>query len=259
MAGTTLWKGYVHFGDTDVPVKLRASVREERIQFHLLHKRDGARLRQQMVCAYEKKPVPGKEQTKGFELEEGKYLLIDPEEVEQTAPESSRMIEVHEFVKTGQVDSLLLDRLYYLEPDLADIRGPEFNALVKALEELHVAGICTWTMRKRSYLGALQVRGKTLRLSTLRYADELILPTSLNLQKVPLSDKELKIGMELLEKLTAPFAPEKFQNEHQEKLREMIAKKARGEKILILPPRRLEPTESDQLLQALEASLRKAA
>jgi len=130
---------------------------------------------------------------------------------------------------------------------------------VKALEELHVAGICTWTMRKRSYLGALQVRGKTLRLSTLRYADELIQPTSLNLQKVPLSDKELKIGMELLEKLTAPFAPEKFQNEHQEKLREMIAKKARGEKILILPPRRLEPTESDQLLQALEASLRKAA
>jgi len=114
VAGTTLWKGYVHFGDTDVPVKLRASVREERTQFHLLHKRDGARLRQQMVCAYEKKPVPGEEQAKGFELEEGKYLLIDPEEVEQTAPESSRMIEVHEFVKTGQVDSLLLDRLYYL-------------------------------------------------------------------------------------------------------------------------------------------------
>ena len=259
MAGATIWKGFIHFGDTDVPVKLHSAVREERIQFHLLHARDQARLRQQMVCALEKQPVPAEEQTKGFEVEDGKYIIVDPAELDRTAPESSRMIEVHEFVRTGQIDPIFLDRLYYLEPDLADIRGTEFNTLVKALEELHVAGICTWTMRKRSYLGALQVRGKTLRLSTLRYADELIQPTSLNLQKVPLSDKELKIGMELLEKLTAPFAPEKFQNEHQEKLREMIAKKARGEKILILPPRRLEPTESDQLLQALEASLRKAA
>jgi DNA end-binding protein Ku len=133
MAGATIWKGYIHFGDADVPVKLHTAVREDRLQFHLLHRRDGARLRQQMVCAYEKKPVPGEEQTKGFEVEEGKYLLIDPAELEQTAPQSSRMIEVHEFVKTGQIDPLFLDRLYYLEPDLADIRGEGFNALIKAL------------------------------------------------------------------------------------------------------------------------------
>ena len=259
MAGATIWKGYLHFGDTDVPVKLHTAVKEEQIQFHLLHRRDRVRLRQQMVCAYEKQPVPAEEQSKGFEVEEGKYIIVDPAELEQTAPESSRMIEVHEFVKTGQIDPIFLDRLYYLEPDIADIQGKGFNALLKALKELDVAGICTWIMRKRAYFGALLARGKMLRLNTLRYADEVIPVGSLELQDVPLSEKELKIGSELIEKLTVPFEPQKFENEHQKKLQDMIEKKARGEKIAVLAPRRLKPTESDQLLEALEASLKKAA
>jgi DNA end-binding protein Ku len=259
MAGATIWKGYIHFGDTDVPVKLHTAVREERIQFHLLHRRDQARLRQQMVCAYEKQPVPAEEQSKGYEMEDGKYVIVDPAELEQTAPESSRMIEVHEFVKTGQIDPILLDRLYYLEPDIQDVHGKGYNALVKALKELEVAGICTWIMKKRSYFGTLQARGKMLRLNTLRYADEVIPAGSLELQDVALSEKELKIGSELIEKLTVPFEPRKFENEHQKKLQEMIEKKARGEKIAVLVPKRLKPTESDQLLQALEASLKKAA
>ena len=259
MAGATIWKGFIHFGDTGVAVKLHSAVREERVQFHLLHRPDRVRLRQQMVCAYEKLPVPAEEQAKGFEVEEGKYLLVDPAELEQTAPESNRMIEVHEFVKTGQIDPLFHDRLYYLEPDVGDIQGKGFNALVKVLEELDVVGICTWTMRKRSYFGGLQARGKTLRLNTLRYADEVVPAESLELEDVPLSEKELKIGSELIEKLTAPFEPAKFEDEHQKKLRDMIEKKARGEKIAVLPPRRLRPTESDKLLQTLEASLKRAA
>jgi len=259
MPGATIWKGYIHFGDTNVSVKLHAAVREEGIQFHLLHRRDRVRLRQQMVCAYEKHPVPPEEQCKGFEVEDGKYVIVDPAELEQTVPEGNRMIEIHEFVKTEQIDPVFLDRLYYLKPDVSNIQGKGFNALVKVLKELDVAGICTWIMRKRSYFGALQARGKTLRLSTLRYADEVIPVGSLELQDVPLSEKELKIGSELIEKFTVPFEPGKFENEHQKKLQEMIEKKARGEKIVVLPPRRLKPTESDQLLRVLEASLKKAA
>jgi DNA end-binding protein Ku len=242
-----------------VPVKLHTAVKEERIQFHLLHRRDQVRLRQQMICAYEKQPVPAEQQSKGFEVEEGKYVIVDPAELDQTAPESSRMIEVHEFVKTGEIDPIFLDRLYYLEPDMQEIQGKRYSALVKALKELDVAGICTWSMRKRSYFGALQAHGKMLRLNTLRYADEVIPVGSLELQDVPLSEKELKIGSELIEKLTAPFEPQKFENEHQKKLQDMIEKKARGEKIAVLAPRRLKPTESDQLPQVLEASLKKAA
>lgn len=256
MAGRTIWKGVILFGDTQVPVKLHTAVKESRIQFHLLHRRDGVKLQQQWVCAYEKVPVPLEEQAKGFELEERKYILVDPAELEETEPESSRRIEVHEFVAAAQIDPLYLERLYYLEPD-APSKG--YNALVAALQEMEVAGICTWTMRKRSYLGALQARGQILRLQTLRYAGEVMPVTSLDLRKFTLSDKELQIGTYLVEQLTVPFEPRKFTNEHQQKLQSLIDKKARGEKIAILRPRRLPPTTPDKLLEALEASLKKVA
>jgi len=256
MAGGTIWKGYIRFGDTNVPVKLHAAVKEERIQFHLLHRRDRVKLRQQMICAYEKKPVPTEAQAKGFEVEDGKYIIVDPEELEQTAPEGSRVIEVHEFIKTVQIDPLFLDRAYYLEPDI-HLKG--YNALVGALEEMDAAGICTWTRRKRSYLGALQASGKILRLNALRHADEVISAKSLELQTIPLSEKELKIGSDLINQLTATFQPRKFENEHEKKLRNLIEKKSRGEKIAVLRPRRLKPTAPDKLLQALEASLKKVA
>jgi len=239
-----------------VPVKLHPAVKAQRIQFHLLHRRDRVRLKQQMICAYEKVPVPPEEQARGFELEKGKYLLVDPEELEQIEPESSRSIEVHEFVKTAQIDPIFLERVYYLEPEISS-KG--YNALVGAMREMDVEGICTWTMRKRSYLGALQISGGILRLNTLRYADEVISVKSLELQDIALSEKELKIGIDLINQLTAPFQPRKFENEHQQKLQNLIDKKARGEKIAILRPRRLKPTAPDKLLEALEASLRKVA
>lgn len=257
MAGT-IWKGTIHFGDTDVAVKLHSAVKEERIQFHLLHRRDQVKLHQQMICAYEKIPVPQEAQTRGFEVEEGKFIIVDPGELEQTAPESSRMIEVHEFVKIGQIDPLFLDRVYYLEPD-SDLYAEGYTGLVGALKEMGVAGICTWTMRKRSYLGALQTSGRILRLYTLRYADEMISVQSLELREIPMSEKELEIGCDLIGQLTAPFQPEKFENEHQKRLQKLIEKKARGEKVVLLRPRVLQPTAPDQLLQTLEASLKKAA
>ena len=256
MAGRAIWKGYIHFGSVDVPVKLHTAVKEDRIQFHLLHKRDHVRLKQQMVCAYEKVPVPMEEQTRGFELEDGKYILIDPGELEQTEPEDSRMIEVHEFVKAEEIDPVFLDRVYYLEPELS-LKG--YNALVGALREMNVEGICTWTMRKRSYVGALQISGSILRLNTLRYADEVISVKSLELENTPLSEKELKIGSDLINQLAAPFKPQKFENEHQKKLQNLIDQKVRGEKITILRPKRLKPTTPDKLLETLEASLKKIA
>ncbi len=256
MPGGTIWKGFIHFGDTDVPVKLHPAVREERVQFHLLHKSDLVRLRQQMICVYEKKPVPAEAQARGYEVEEGKYIIVAPEELEQTLPESSRMIEVHEFVGNAGIDPVFLERLYYLEPD-ALTEG--YNALAAALGEMDAAGICTWTMRKRAYLGALQARNGILRLNTLRYADEVVPVQTLGLPDIPLSEKELKIAGDLIGQMTAPFEPRKFFNEHEKKLRELIEKKARGEKIKLLRPKVLQPTAPDRLLEALEASLKKAA
>jgi DNA end-binding protein Ku len=256
MAGKAIWKGFINFGEVNLPVKLHTAIKEERIQFHLLHRKDRVKLHQQMICAYENEPVPSEAQVKGFEIEDGKYIVVDPAELEQADPESSRLVEVHDFVKTGQIDPLFLERVYYLEPDM-NVKG--YNALVSALKEMAVAGICTWAMRKRSYLGALQANGKSLRLTTLRHADEVISARSLELENISLSEKELKIGDELINQLTVPFQPRKFENGHQKKLQLLIDKKARGEKVTVLRPRQLKPTTSDKLLQALEASLKKVA
>jgi len=256
VAGRTLFKAYLHFGDTDVPVKLHTAVKENRMQFHLLHRRDQVRLHQQMICVFENVPVPPDELAKGFPMEDRKYILLDPAELEEIEPESSRMIEIHHFVKTTQIDPIFLDRVYYLEPDTFS-KG--YRALAATLREMEVAGICTWTMRSHSYFGALQARGKLLRLNTLRYADEVISVQSLDLQEFSLSEKELQVGSDLINALTVPFQPQKFVNEHQKKLEDLIDKKARGEKIVILRPKRTKPTKPDKLLEVLEASLKKVA
>ena len=96
-------------------------------------------------------------------------------------------------------------------------------------------------------------------MQQLRYADEVIAVTSLGMGDIPLSERELQIGSDLIKQMTAPFQPQKFENEHEKKLQALIDKKARGEKIAILRPRRLKPTTPDKLLQTLEASLKRVA
>ncbi|HVN25906.1 MAG TPA: Ku protein [Syntrophorhabdales bacterium] len=256
MAGKTLWKGFIHFKGIDVSVSLHTAVKEDRIQFQLLHKRDLIKLKEQMICTYERTLVPPEDQTRGFQLETGKYILVDPEELEQFAPEQSRMIEVHEFVEAEQIDPLFLVRGYYLEPETP---AAEYVALAGAMSDLKMQGICTWTMRKRSYVGSLRAVGKTLRLNTLRYVDEVIPVESLGLPVIALSQKEVKVGCDLINQLTEPFELEKFENEHQKKLQELLDRKARGEKVAILRPKRLKPTRPDTLLKTLEASLKRVA
>ena len=250
----TVWIGNIHFRDINIPVKLHSSVMQNRIQFHLLHRTDMVRLRQQMICAYEKIPVASEEEVKGFRVDERKYILMDPAELEESEPEKSRMIEVHEFVKSGEIDPVYLERTYYLEPGVTDNRS--YSTLADALKETGMQGICTWVMKKKAYLGAIRSDGKTLKLSTLRYADEIIEVKSLGIEVFTLSEKELEIAGELIEKLTVNFQPEKYRNEHQQKLKELIKLKTRGGKVAVIKPRSRRTTPPDNLLEVLEESLR---
>ncbi len=252
----TIWIGNIHFGNTHVPVKLHAAVRRNRVQFHLLHKKDGVKLRQRMICPLDKAPIPREEQVKGFRLDEISYVLIDPAELEQLEPESSRMIKVHEFVKTKEIDSVFFAQTYYLEPD-AEHTG--YLALAASLKEMDAAGICTWVMRKRAYFGTIRSTGSTLRLSVLRHADEVISAKSLALETFSPSEKELEIGSELINRMTVHFQPEKYKNEHQEKLQDLIDKKARGQKIILIKLRPRKATGPGRLLAVLQESLKKAA
>ncbi len=251
----TLWIGNIHFEGVNIPVKLHTSVNQDRIQFNLFHKTDGTRLRQQMICAYDKKPVPASQQQKGFRVDERKYILMGPGEIERTEPAPSRSIEVHEFVETEAIDPVFLERTYYLEP-AADSRG--YLALAAALNATGKQGVCTWAMRKREHVGTLRSDGGSLRLTVLRFADEVRAARSLKLGSFPISEKELSIAGELINKLTVHFHPERYPDEHRKKVMALIGKKARGEKIVLAKPRSLETTSPGQLLEALEKSLQKA-
>ncbi len=253
---STLWMGNIHFGNLNVPVKLHTAVSQNRVQFHLLHKTDGVKLRQQMICKFDKSAVPAEDQVKGFQVDERKYILIDPDELEQTESESSRVIDVHEFVKTDEIDPVYIERMYYLQPDALEKKYGDFAAALKAME---AQGICTWVMRKRAYFGAIHSTGNALRLSVLRYTDEIIQVKSLGLEEFELSEKELNIGCELINKLTVKFQPEKYSNEHQQKLRALIEKKSKGRNIMIFSPKKLKPTAPAKLFEALEKSLKKVA
>jgi DNA end-binding protein Ku len=251
-----IWDGNIIFGSVALPVKLHPAVRENRVRFHLLHRRDLVKLKRQMVCSLDGAPVPPEDQARGFELEDDRYILVDPTELEEVDPEAGRAIEVHEFVPAAQIDPVYLDHSYYLEP------GPHaegYGALVAALAEMDVAGVCTWTMRKQPYVGAIRAGGRFLRLYTLRHAGEVVAAAAPGAPVAALSARELKVGTDLIDHMTGRFQPRKFEDRHQELLRKLIDRKARGGKFRILRPKRIAPTAPSRLLAALEAGLKRVA
>ena len=120
------------------------------------------------------------------------------------------------------------------------------------------AGLAEWTMRRRNYLGVLQAGDRTLRLTTMRYSDEVVAADTLELSSAPLNEREISTGMMLIKQMSGPFEPGRYRNEYEKKLRALIEAKARGEKIKTARHKRMKPTPSDELLKALRESLKKS-
>lgn len=255
MAMRAMWKGIITFGEMRIPVKLYAAVRDTRIDFDLLHDADLAPLRQEMVCTVEQLPVPAEHRVKGLEVEPGEYVVVTTDELDALQPEGSRDIEVREFVPTAELDLRYIERTYYLGPDEDSRR---YATLLAALADAGKAGICQWVMRKRSYLGALQVREGLLIISTLRYANEVVDAGSFEIPSAVVSDRERELAMYLIDALTGDFNPAQYEPEYPQRVRELIEQKAAGLPVEIAPPVEPEETSGDQLLQALQASLKEA-
>jgi len=167
-------------------------------------------------------------------------------------PEASRAIEVRQFVDPGEIDPRYWDRPYFLGPD-GDAGA--VATLAAALREEDLAGICQWVMRKRSYLGALRLVGPTLCLMTMHYATEIVPVASLELPAAKVDARELKVADYLIETLSAEWDPSQYVNEYDDRVRELVAAKARGEKVKVVRPRRPRTTRSNKLLETLEASV----
>ena len=253
MTARAIWKAHLDFGETRVPVKLYSGVEDRRIHFRLLHAKDGVPVEQHMVHPKTDEIVPNDEVRRGFELEDGSFVILTEEELASVRAEPSRSIEILRFVDPERIDHRWYDRPYYLGPD-GD--PAPWSALVEALEATGKEGVVRWVMRNRRYVGALRVEDGVPVLVTLRSPREVVSTEELDAPSGPeLDDKELDMAERLLAGLEDSFDPGDYRNEYRERVRELIDAKAEGKVVKL--PEKADRIEADEDLKgALEASLR---
>ncbi|MFC7335981.1 Ku protein [Haloferula chungangensis] len=223
-----IWKGSIAFGLVNIPVALTSAESRPDVQLHMVDSSNHARIRYERVNADTGEEVPWDRMVKGYEHEDGKFILLSPEELESVQPELTKTIEISEFVELSEIDPILFDKPYYLEPEK---RGRKAYALLReALRKSGKAGISRVVIRTREYLSAMFVRDDVLVLMLLRFPQEVKAISTLEL---PASDdkqwhaakKEMDLALRLIDDMTEDWNPDDIHDEYRESLMAFIEKK----------------------------------
>jgi DNA end-binding protein Ku len=245
----------LRIGSKKMPVQLFSAVQDRSVRFHLLDRKTEERVKQHMLDPSSEDPVPSTEIRKGYEIENGDFVILTDEDLDSVQPKASKEIEVEHFVAAGQIPQALYERPYYLGPR-SD--SSSYFALAEALAASGREGLARWVMRGKEYLGSLQSRDGYLQLITLRYADEVLSPRELPAPEGRDFDaRELKMAEQLVQALKSDFDPADFHDEYRERLMHYIEQKARGRKPRLASIPSKKPSGS--LVDALSASLKSAA
>ena len=254
-----VWKGAVTFGLVNVPVKLYSATEDHDVSLHQVHDEDGGRIRYQRVCEIDGKVVDYKNIDKAYDDGERTVIITD-EDLKSLPAERSREIEVTEFVPSEQIDPIMFDRSYYLEPDSASNKA--YVLLRRTLESTDRTAIVRMALRQKTRLAALRVHGDVLVVQTLLWADEVRAAEFPSLDEpVRISTKELDLSKQLVDSLVSDFAPEQYVDEYQQELRTLIAAKLeQGEGIDTAATFGEEPEEEKggeviDLMEALRQSI----
>ena len=219
----SIWKGAVTFGLVNVPVKVYSATEDHDVPLHQVHDKDGGRIRYQRRCEICGRIVDYDHIDKAFD--DGDRTVILTEKDLSTLPEEqSHEIEVVEFVPSDQLDPIMLDRSYFLEPDS---KSPKSYVLLrKTLEQTDRTAIVHFALRQKTRLGALRVHGTVLMLQSLLWDDEVREAKFPSLSaKVTVSAAELKMSEQLVDSYSTDFSPEKFSDDYQDELRQLIEAK----------------------------------
>lgn len=254
-----LWSGSISFGLVNIPVKLVGATKDRDLHFHMLHAKDGARVRFQRMCAKEEKPLENDEIVKGYEVADGQYVTFTEDELEAADPQAARTIEISDFVDLDAIDPSYYDKTYYLIPDKNADKA--YALLHAALAKSKKVGIARMVMREKEYLAAIRSKGGVLVLETMHFADEVVPETAVadevRTKAKDVDQKQLAMAQQLIESLSLPFDPERYENKHRAKLRGIIDQKAAGHDVVMEPESR--PTgQTADLMAALEKSLEKS-
>ncbi len=248
---TTVWKGHLTFGLVSFPVKLYTAARSENISFNQLHKTDNSRIKQVVFCAAEDKPVPRSEIVKGYEYEKDRYVVIDDEDIKKMAPGTAKVMEILEFVKTGEVDPVYFESSYYMAPD--DAGEKPYALLYDVLRKSGYVGVAKVAMHNREHIVIFRPGATGLLMHTMYYSHEIRKVEEFRTDTSVVGEKETALAQMLVETLAAPFQPDKYKDSYRENLQTMIDAKIKGQEV-VAPPA-AEPAKVIDIMEALKQSL----
>jgi DNA end-binding protein Ku len=252
-----IWSGAISFGLVSVPVKAFAAVRDHSVHFNQLEKGTGARIQYKKVSDKTGKEVPSDDIESGYEVSSGKYVVVEDDELDKLRPRTSRTIDVADFVDLHEIDPIYYERTYWLAPDGEAAEKP-YRLLLAAMESEGKAGIGTVVMRKKQYLAAIRPLDGALAMSTMRFADEVVPQSEIDVPgkgaATKPEPKELKLAAQIIDSLATDWDPARYHDTYTEELKRLIDAKAKGKEIVVEPDETPESNVVD-LMQALEASL----
>ncbi len=255
-----MWSGAISFGLVNIPIKMFTAVSRKSVSFNQIDTRTGSRVQYRKVSAADGEEVASEQIAKGYQLSSGEYVLVGDDELAALDPEATRTIDIEQFVDLEEIDPIYYDSPYYIAPDKA-ARKP-YALLTRAMEEEGKVALARFVMRSKQYLAALRPKDGVLVMSTMVYADEVNDPQELgefdDVSDVDVSDRELRMASQLVESLTEPFEPERFEDTYRNQVLDLIERKAAGEEELIAPPTPVAEEKVVDLMAALEASVRDA-
>ncbi|MBB4389924.1 DNA end-binding protein Ku [Rhizobium leguminosarum] len=247
------WKGFLKFGEVSCGVALyTAASTSERITFNTINKATGNRVNRIFIDSETEDPVPKEAQTKGFEIENGQYIIIDPEEISAAIPESNKTLEIEAFIPCSDVDDVYFDKPYYLTPD--KMGGDAFSALRDAMKKSMVAAIARTVLFRRMRTVLIRPHGKGLIASTLNYDYEVRSSdkTFEEMPKLKIQGEMLDLAKHIISTKKGEFYPATFDDRYEAALADLVKAKLEGRS---LPkPKKVQVSKPNDLLAALRES-----
>jgi DNA end-binding protein Ku len=259
MAARSIASLTIAFGLVAIPVKLySATVGSERLRFHLLHGKDGSRLKQQYVCIEEQEVVPRDEIVKGYEFAKDQYVMFTPRELKALEEAGSHSVDISEFVPLAAVDPVYFDTTYYLAPDQGGAKP--FTLFVTALRASQRCAVGRWASHGRDHVVILRPIGNALALHQLHFAPEVQSVEALGVEEAKVREAELKLARQLIEQQSAEsFDPAAYPDEVKARVEAAIQRKVEGEEVTVAEPRPAPGGKVIDLMAALKASLERGS
>jgi DNA end-binding protein Ku len=259
MAARSIASLTISFGLVAIPVKLySATIGSARLRFHLLHAKDGSRLKQQYVCQAEQQVVSRDEIVKGYEFAKGQYVMFTPEELQALEEAGTRSVDVAEFVPLAAVDPVYFATTYYLAPDAGGAKP--FTLFVTALRDSGRCAVGRWASHGRDHVVILRPVGNALALHQLHFAPEVQSVDALGVESAKVREAELKLARQLIDQQsTDSFDPAAYPDEVKARVEEAIQRKVQGERVSVAEPRPQSSANVIDLMSALKASLERGS